>query len=127
MKTTKFATTVALLTVLAFPVLAEGDAAKGKKVFNKCKACHAVGENAKNKIGPILNGIVDTAAGQNPDFKYSKALIEAADAGLIWDAEALSAFLTKPSDFLKGTKMSFAGIRKESDIENIIAYLESVE
>jgi len=127
MKTTRTAVIAVLLTVLAAPALAEGDAAKGKKIFNKCKACHAVGDAAKNKIGPVLTGIVDSQAGQNPDFKYSAGLIEAAEAGLIWNAESLTAFLTNPKDFMDGTKMSFAGLRKESDIENIIAYLQSFE
>lgn len=127
MNTARIAMMAAMLTALAAPAFAEGDAAKGKKIFNKCKACHAVGEGAKNKVGPLLTGIVDSPAGQNPDFKYSAALIEAAEAGLVWDVENLSAFLTKPKDFMKGTKMAFAGMRKESDVENVIAYLQSVE
>lgn len=127
MKIARIATIAALLTAMAAPAFAEGDAGKGKKIFNKCKACHAVGEGAKNKVGPVLTGIVDSPAGQNPDFKYSPALIEAAEAGLVWDTESLSAFLTKPKDFIKGTKMAFAGLRKESDVENIIAYLQSPE
>ena len=127
MKTARTAVIAVLLTTLAAPAFAEGDAAKGKKIFNKCKACHAVGDGAKNKVGPVLTGIVDSPAGQNPDFKYSATLIEAAEAGLVWDTESLSAFLTNPKDFMDGTKMSFAGLRKESDIENIIAYLKSAE
>jgi len=127
MKLTKFATIATLMTVMAAPVLAEGDADKGKKVFNKCKACHAIGDGAKNKVGPILNDVIDNPAGQNPDFKYSSALTEAAEGGLVWDTDAMTAFLTKPRDFMDGTKMSFAGLRKESDIENILAYLRSFE
>lgn len=127
MKTARTAVIAVLLTTLAAPAFAEGDAAKGKKIFNKCKACHAVGDGAKNKVGPVLTGIVDSPAGLNPDFKYSATLIEAAEAGLVWDTESLSAFLTNPKDFMDGTKMSFAGLRKESDIENIIAYLKSAE
>ncbi|MCF6232640.1 MAG: cytochrome c family protein [Rhodobacteraceae bacterium] len=127
MKTVNIATIATLVAALAAPVLAEGDAKKGEKVFKKCKACHMVGEDAKNKIGPVLNGIVDSEAAQNPDFKYSSAMIEAAEDGLVWDEENLGAFLTKPKDFMKKNKMSFAGLRKESDVENIIAYLRSVE
>jgi len=127
MNTPKIATIATLLMALAAPVMAEGDAKKGEKVFKKCKACHAVGEGAKNKVGPMLNGIVGAPAGQVPDFKYSSALMEAAEGGLIWDAENLGKFLTKPRDFMKGTKMSFAGLRKEKDVANIIAYLETVE
>ncbi len=127
MKTTKIATIATLLAALASPVLAEGDADKGAKIFKKCKACHAVGEGAKNKVGPILNGIIGMEAGANPDFKYSKGMIAAAEEGLVWDEENLTAFLTKPKAFLKGTKMGFAGLKKESDIENILAYLATFE
>lgn len=127
MKTLKIATIATLLAALAAPVMAEGDAKKGAKVFKKCKACHAVGEGAKNKVGPILTGIVDSAAALNADFKYSPAMVEAAEGGLVWDEESLAAFLTKPKDFMKKTKMSFAGLRKEKDVANIIAYLRSVE
>ncbi len=117
--------TVAVLAALAAPAFAEGDAEKGEKVFKKCKACHDLGPDAKNKVGPELNGIVGSPAMHNPDFSYSDALKEAAEGGLVWDEESLAQFLTKPKDFMKGTKMSFAGLRKEADIENVIAYLKT--
>lgn len=101
-----------------------GDAAKGERVFKKCKACHAVGEGAKTKTGPILNGIIGRAAGAEEDYKYSKALMEAAEGGLVWTPESLSAFLEKPKAYMKGTKMSFSGLRKPADRENVIAYLD---
>lgn len=120
--------TAGLLTLgLAGGAFAEGDAKKGKKIFNKCKACHAVGEKAKNKVGPVLNGVIGAAAGQNPDFKYSKALLAKAEEGLVWDEAALAAFLTKPKEFMPGTKMSFAGLRKESEIADVLAYIASAE
>lgn len=115
----------ALLVALSAPAFADGDAAKGEKVFKKCKACHAVGEGAKNKVGPILTGIVGAPAGQNADFKYSDALQEKAGEGLVWDEESLTIFLTKPKTFIKGTKMSFAGLRKEQEIEDVIVYLQT--
>lgn len=127
MKMTNIATIATLLTALATPVLAEGDAAKGEKIFKKCKACHAVGEGAKNKVGPMLTGVIGNPAGQNPDFKYSKPMKAAAEEGLVWDTANLTEFLTKPKDFMKGTKMSFAGLKKESDIENVLAYIASFE
>ncbi|KUJ73487.1 cytochrome C [Ruegeria marisrubri] len=114
----------ALAASLALPAFAEGDAAKGEKVFKKCKACHAVGEGAKNKVGPALNGIVGAAAGQAEGFKYSPAMKEAAEGGLVWDEETLAAFLAKPKDVVKGTKMSFAGLKKESEQADVIAYLK---
>jgi cytochrome c len=128
MKLTKIAPLASFLAVLAMPVLAvEGDAAKGEKVFRKCKACHAVGDGAKNKVGPVLTGIIGNPAGENPDFKYSKAMKEAAEGGLVWNEANLAEFLTKPKDFMKGTKMSFPGLRKEDDIANILAYLSAFE
>ncbi len=117
----------AVLTVLAMPAFAEGDPDKGERVFNRCKSCHAVGEKAKNKVGPILNGIVGAQAGQNPDFKYSNALMAMAEEGLVWDEANLTAYLEKPKKFIEGTKMSFAGLRKEEDIANVIAYLATFE
>ncbi len=101
---------------------AEGDIKKGEKVFKKCKACHAVGEKAKNKVGPQLNGVVGRSWGTVEGFKYSKALIEMSD-GKVWDAEALDVYLTKPKKLIPKTKMAFAGLKKEKDRVNVIAYL----
>lgn len=98
----------------------------GEKVFRKCKACHQIGAGAKNRSGPVLTGIVGQAAGQVEGFKYSKPLMAMAEAGLVWDAENLQAFLAKPKAFMKGTKMSFAGLKKEADLAAITAYLASI-
>ena len=117
------AATIIMATLAATPVLAEGDAEAGEKVFNKCKACHAVGEDAKNKSGPILNGIIGATAGAVEGFKYSKALMAKAEEGLVWDEESLAAFLEKPRKYLPKTKMAFAGLKKEEDRANVIAYL----
>jgi len=111
----------ALLAVTA-QANAEGDPAKGERVFKKCAACHAVGEGAKNKVGPQLNGIVGKAWGQVADYKYSKNLIELGD-GKVWDEETLDVYLTKPKDVIPKGKMAFAGLRKEADRDNVIAYL----
>jgi cytochrome c len=118
---------VATLGLAAAPALANGDPEEGEKVFRKCKSCHQVGEDADNRTGPALNGIVGAAAGQNPDFRYSDALKEAAANGLVWNDENLAAFLRKPKDLISGTKMSFAGLRKDDDIEDVIAYLATFE
>ncbi|MEM9630875.1 MAG: cytochrome c family protein [Pseudomonadota bacterium] len=112
---------------LASPALAGGDIVAGEKVFKKCKACHAVGDGAKNKVGPSLNGIVGAPAGQVEGFKYSKSMVEIAGGGLVWDEETLAAFLTKPKKVVPKTKMSFAGLRKEADVDNVIAYLQSFQ
>ena len=102
-------------------------AAKGEKVFKKCKSCHQVGAKAKNRSGPILNGIVGNAAGAVEGFKYSKPMKAAAEGGLIWTESELAAFLAQPKKYMKGTKMSFAGLKKEDDQLAVIEYLKSVE
>ena len=106
--------------VLSTPVLAEGDAKKGKKVFNKCRACHVVNKE-KNKVGPHLVGLYGRTAGTVEGYKYSDAMIE---HGVEWNDETLAAYLAAPKKVVKGTKMAFAGLRKEKDIENILAYLK---
>ena len=110
----------AMASVLLVAPAVAVDVAKGKKVFRKCKACHYV-DKETNKTGPHLVNIVGRAAGAVKGFKYSKAM---AESGLVWDEATLAAFLVKPKKYLKGTKMVFAGLRKENDIENIIAYLK---
>jgi cytochrome c2 len=97
----------------------------GEKVFRKCKACHQVGEGAISKTGPILNNVVNAPAGHSESFKYSNAMTKAGADGLVWDEQSLAAFLAKPRSYLKGTKMTFAGLKKEDDIAAVIAYLQS--
>ncbi len=114
----------AVIVLTAAPAFAEGDADKGKKVFNKCKACHMVGEKAKKRVGPPLNNIIGAKAGVQENFKYSKAMVEAGEGGLVWDEETLSAYLLKPKDIVPKGKMAFPGLRKDSDRENVIVYLK---
>ena len=97
----------------------------GEKVFKKCTACHKVGDGAKNSTGPALNNVVGHAAGKVDGFKYSKPLMTMAEGGLVWDADKLDAFLADPKGFMKGTKMSFAGLKKEDDRAAVIAYLST--
>jgi len=99
--------------------------AAGEKVFRQCKACHQVGEGAKNRVGPQLNGVMGRAAGAVDGFKYSSALEGMAGDGLVWDDENLAAFLADPRGFMKGTRMAFAGLRSDEDIAAITAYLSS--
>lgn len=105
----------------ADPVLVDA----GKAVFKKCQACHKVGEGAKNGTGPLLNGIVGRAAGTAEGFKYSKPMIAAAEGGLVWTPEEIGAFLANPKGYMKGTKMSFAGLKKAEDVDAVLAYLSS--
>lgn len=123
-RTNLFLPIVAILASVSF-AQAEGDAEAGEKVFKKCKACHAVGEKAKNKVGPLLNNIVGTEGGAVEGFKYSKALLAKKDEGLVWDEESLDAYLTKPKAFIPKGKMAFAGLKKEKDRKNVIAYLKT--
>ncbi|MEC9401664.1 MAG: cytochrome c family protein [Pseudomonadota bacterium] len=110
------------LLALTVQASAEGDPAKGEKVFKKCAACHAVGPEAKNKVGPELNGIVGRAWGAVDGYKYSANLLELAD-GKVWDEETLDVYLTKPKDLIPKGKMAFAGLKTEDDRANVIAYL----
>lgn len=97
---------------------------KGEKVFKKCKACHMVGDKAKNKVGPQLNDIIGRPAGSLEGYKFSKAMEEKGDDGLVWTEETLQAYLEKPRKFVPKTKMAFSGLRKQSDLDAIIAYLK---
>ena len=102
-------------------------AAAGEKVFGKCKACHQVGASAKNRTGPVLNGIVGAPVAQVEKFKYSKNMAALGADGGVWDEATLNAFLENPKAYVKGTKMSFAGLKSEDDRQAIIAYLKSFE
>ena len=95
----------------------------GAGVFKKCSTCHTVNQGGKNGQGPNLWNIVDRDLGKVEGFKYSKALV---DKGGKWDYESLALFLHKPKQWLKGTKMAFAGLRKPKDIANVLAYLRSL-
>ena len=101
-------------------VMALGDITSGEKIFKKCAACHSINKGGKNKIGPALYNVVGRAVGGVDDYKYSKAL---ASYGKEWTFDELNGFLTKPSSYLKGTKMSYAGLRKEKDRASVIKYL----
>ena len=101
-------------------VMALGDIVSGEKIFKKCAACHSINKGGKNKIGPALYNVVGRAVGGVDDYKYSKAL---ASYNKEWTFEELNGFLTKPSSYLKGTKMSYAGLRKEKDRASVIKYL----
>jgi cytochrome c len=97
------------------------DAAAGEHVFVKCRACHQVGEGAHNMVGPSLNGVVGRRAGVYPDYSYSDAN---KNSGLTWDEATLKVYLKNPRAKVPGTKMTFAGLSSDADIDNVIAYLK---
>lgn len=119
-KTISIAVTAVLVTLS--PALAAGDAEKGKRVFNKCKACH-VADAEKNRIGPHLVGLFGRTAGSVEKYRYSKSM---KDSGIVWNAETLDAYLKNPRQYVKGTRMAFAGLKKASEREDVIAYLREV-
>jgi cytochrome c len=97
------------------------DAAAGEKVFLKCKACHQIGEGAKDAVGPVLNGVVGRKAGTYPDYSYSDAN---KNSGITWDEATLKEYLKNPRAKVPGTKMIFPGLTKDDDIDNVVAYLK---
>ena len=101
-------------------LMAMGDIASGEKIFKKCAACHSIMKGGKNAIGPALYNVVGRKVGSIEDYKYSKAL---AAYEKEWTLEELNGYLTKPAKWIKGTKMAFAGLRKEADRASVIKYL----
>jgi len=114
------ATAAALLLATAGLAQAQ-DPAAGERVFRQCQACHVV-DQEQNRVGPHLVGIIGRAAGAVEDFRYSDAM---AESGIVWDAETLDAYLADPRGYIPGNRMAFAGLRKEEDRANVIAYLEA--
>jgi cytochrome c len=97
-----------------------GDAAAGEAVYRKCRACHQIGEAARNSVGPKLNGILGRPAAGVEGYAYSAAL---RGSGLTWDEASLRAFIRSPREVVSGTKMAFAGVKDETDIDNVVAFL----
>tara|TARA_B100001123_G_C15256239_1_gene1004752 strand:- start:1067 stop:1609 length:543 start_codon:yes stop_codon:yes gene_type:complete len=101
-------------------LLALGNIEQGKKAFRQCAACHSISKGGGNKIGPALWGVIGRNSGSLTDYKYSKAM---SNFNKIWNFESMNAFLIKPKDYIKGTKMAYAGLKKEDDRASIILYL----
>ena len=118
----------------AGPVAAEemGDAVAGEKIFKKCKACHKIGDGAKNSVGPVLTGVLGRPAGTVEGYRYGKGMKAAREKGLVWDTELVFAYLADPKKFLREftgdkrakAKMVFK-LKDEDDRRNVIAYLQS--
>ncbi len=126
---------LAVATLLAPAAFADshggdGDIDKGEKTWKKCKACHKIGDDAKNGTGPVLNGVIGRTAGTYEDFKYSNSMIAAGEAGLVWTADVMVEYLEDPKGFLQEflddskakSKMTLK-LKKEDDRENVVAYV----
>ncbi len=98
------------------------DISAGERSWNKCRACHQIGETAKNGVGPELNGLFGRHSGSVEGYSYSSAN---KNSGITWDEATLTKYLTSPRDVVKGNKMAFAGLKKPEDVANVIAYLNS--
>lgn len=116
---------IALVQILSLALvpaaLADGDATQGAKVFLKCRACHQVGETAKNAVGPELNGLFGRKTGSAEGYNYSPAN---KNSGIVWDEAVFREYIQNPKAKIPGTKMAFAGLKVQADIDNIIAYLK---
>ncbi|TBW37214.1 c-type cytochrome [Siculibacillus lacustris] len=118
---------VVMLAALGFVAAAgsasAADVAAGEKVFAKCKICHAIGEGATNKVGPQLNGVIGRKAGST-DFKgYGEGLKKLGDEGLVWDEAKLTQYVKDPKAFNPTTKMAFVGVKDDTDLANVVAYV----
>ena len=111
-------------TAAAQDAPAGGDPALGEKVFTKCKACHQIGEGAHNAVGPELNGLIGRHSAAIASYNYSEAMKK---AGWIWDEATFKDYIKDPKAKVPGTKMAFAGLTKQSDIDNVTAYLKSFD
>lgn len=100
------------------------DAAAGEKVFAKCKACHQIGETAKNAVGPVLNGLIGRKTGSIEGYSYSDAN---KDSGLTWDDATFKEYIRNPKAKIPGTKMVFAGLQKDEDVDNVLAFLKQYD
>lgn len=115
--------TASAIAILAAQALAAGDAAKGEKVAKKCKACHTLNEGGKNGLGPNLFGILGQTAGTRKGYKYSKAM---SASGIVWDDATFIDFVLKPKKVVTGTKMSFKGIKRATQREDLLAYFQTL-
>lgn len=114
-----------LMAVVCPSFVAADVVERGKKIFKKCQSCHEVGTFAKVKVGPPLNDLIGRVAGSHVDVKYSKSMINAGKAGLVWTEAALDKYLARPRDVVPKTTMTFRGLKKPDDRAAVIAYLKT--
>jgi len=124
MKRLTLSTLAIIISSAAAPAALAQDAAAGKSSFNKCLACHAVGEGAKNKVGPVLNGLDGRKSGTVEGYSYTDAN---KNSGITWNKEQFLEYIKDPKAKIPGTKMIFAGIKKDSEAANLWAYLSQYD
>lgn len=120
----RFAVVLSGLTALASSSASAQDAAAGEKVFLQCRACHQVGDAAKNMIGPVLNGLIGRHSGAVEGYSYSAAN---KNSGLIWDEATFRDYIRDPKAKIPGTKMVYAGVKDEKKVSDLIAYLHTFD
>jgi cytochrome c len=125
MQRTVFLSAIAATVALGASAVLAQDAENGAEVFKRCRACHDVGDKAKNKVGPILNGIIGRKAGTIEGFKYSDANTKAGAEGWVWTEEKMMTYLLNPRAAMPGNKMAYAGLKDEQDRKDLIAYLKT--
>ncbi len=112
---------------ISSPTLAADDVdTAGERLFSQCTTCHEIGEGARHKIGPHLDGIIGRLAGSMDGFRYSMAMREAGENGLVWDRDTLDTYLEKPSDFITGNRMSFRGMSDQRDRATLIEWMSTM-
>jgi cytochrome c len=117
---TRVSTFAAMVTAAISSSADAQEQAAGELVFKQCNICHQVGENARNEVGPILNGIVGRKAGTTPDYEYSPGF---RNVSLVWDEASLKEYIKDPKSMFPGTKMAFPGLKDERKIADLLAYL----
>jgi len=103
--------------------IAMGDPAAGESLFRQCSACHMIGENASNRLGPALTGVVGRLAGSVEGFRYSSAMEAKGEEGMIWTGPVLRDYLEDPRSYVPGTRMAYNGLRDEQDRNDLVSYL----
>ncbi|WP_427450437.1 c-type cytochrome [Litorimonas sp. WD9-15] len=106
--------------VVTTPVTAMSLEERGAKIYKRCRACHTLDQDGRNKVGPNLWGIYGAKAGEKEGYAYSKAMLA---SNIVWDQETMDAYLKKPAEYVKGTKMSFIGLKKQEDRDAVQAYM----
>ncbi|WP_294928405.1 cytochrome c family protein [uncultured Paracoccus sp.] len=118
--------TAVLMTLMAVPALADGDPLNGQKAFRKFAACHTVDSGGASRMGPNLHGIVGSVTAQADGFRYSDAMAQLGEEGHVWTPEELDRFLKDPRGTVPGNRMAFAGLKKDDERADVIAYLETL-